>query len=111
MAMSYGMEMAMNANQRPSRHMPFFMPAQPMSECGAAAGANATTNILKTDVITSVSLFVLIPLLLLVTPVIGLVVLISLLISLLLMGLTGLIGLESLVGRTVRKATRCAQGD
>ncbi|GCE06422.1 hypothetical protein KDAU_37510 [Dictyobacter aurantiacus] len=106
MAMSYGMEIAMDANQRPSRHMPFFMPAQSM-----AASANATTTILKTDVITSVSLFVLIPLLLLVTPVIGLVVLISLLISLLLMGLTGLIGLESLVGRIVQLATRNAQGD
>ncbi|WP_201362142.1 hypothetical protein [Dictyobacter formicarum] len=107
MAMSYGMEMAMNANQRPSRHMPFSMPAQSMWACGAAASANATTNILKTDVITSVSLFVLIPLLISVSLVIGLVVIISLL----LMGLTGLIGLESLVGRIIQMATRSAQGD
>lgn len=106
MAMSYGVEIAMNANQRPSRHMPFFMPAQRMSACGVAASANATTKTLKTDVIASVSLFVLIPLLLLVSPVIGLVVIISLL----LMGLTGLIGLASLVGLSVRRATRCAQG-
>lgn len=110
MAMSYGMEMAMNANQRPSRHMPFSMPAQSMCACGAAASANAITNILKTDVITSVSLFVLIPLLISVS-LIGLVVLISLIISLLLMGLTGLIGLEGLVGRIVQIATRSAQGD
>ena len=99
-AASNGAQTAMNARHACSERMPFSMPA---TIC-MGMGATASTMILKTGVVTSVSLFVLllIPLLL-----VGLVVLISLLLT----GLTGLVGLESLVGRKNEPSARTAQGD
>ena len=92
---------ALSSTQRGGERMPSAMPAA-MCMC-----ASAFTGILiwQTGVITSVSLFVLniVPLLL----VVGLVVLISLL----LICLTGLITLESLVGPEVERTVRTARGD
>jgi hypothetical protein len=98
--------MATDANQSPSRHMPCSMSA---SHCmGAfAAATGALALMIKTDVITSVSLFVLVHLLVPVSLLIGLVVLISILLTC----LTRLMRLESLVGLNSEIATRCVQGD
>ncbi|GCF08620.1 hypothetical protein KDI_21840 [Dictyobacter arantiisoli] len=75
--------------------------------CAFAAAAGAVILLIKTDVVTSVSLFVLIHLLVPVSLIAGLVVLISLLLT----GLTGLVGLESLVGLNIEPITSSAQGD
>jgi hypothetical protein len=105
MAMSERRRMAANADQGPSRRMPCSLSAS-RSMCAFAAATGAVALMIKTDVITSVSLFVLLHLLIPVSLLVGLVVLISLLLT----GLTGLMRLESLVGLTCEIATRCAQG-
>lgn len=97
--------LAASANQRPSRHMPCSMSASRSMHASAAA-TSALALMIKTDVIASVSLFVLLHLLVPVTLLAELVVLISLLLT----GLTGLMRLESLVGLKSEIATRCAQG-
>ncbi len=91
---------AMMSCPRPMERMPFSMPV-----AGMSASAQASTLLLVTGVITSVSLFVsaiLVPLLL-----VGLVVLITLLLTC----LTRLVGLESLVGLTGKPSARTARGD
>ena len=111
MAMSHGKKMAMNAYQHPSGRMPFSMPAQSMCACDAAA-ASAIALINKTDVITSVSLFVLVHILIPGSLLLELVV--TIILSLLIIGLIGLIGLarhESLVGQNSKVATRNTRGD
>lgn len=105
MAISYERATAINGSQGPSRYAPYSMPSQAMCACGAAA--SAATIMMKTDVITSVSLFVLFHLVIPVSLIIGIVVLISLL----LIGLTGRIRQESLVGQANIVATRNARGD
>jgi hypothetical protein len=105
MAMSVRGMMAMSANQRPSRHMPCSMSAS-RSMGASPAATSVLALMIKTDVIASVSLFVLLHLLVPVSLLVGLVVLISLLLT----GLTGLIWLEGLVGLKGEIATRCAQG-
>ncbi|WP_126628234.1 hypothetical protein [Dictyobacter alpinus] len=112
MAMSNGKAIAMNAYQHPSRRMPFSMPAQDMCACGAAA-ASALALMIKTDVITSVSLFVLAHILIPVFLLPGLVVIIIslLLTGLVLIGLIRLTGHESLIGQNNKPATRNARGD
>lgn len=94
---------AMDSHQDRTSRMPssrFSMPAMCMCTFAAATAA-ASIIIRRTDVSTSVSLFVWLLLLVLVTLV---------LISLLLTGLTGLIRLESLVGRITERAANKAQG-
>ena len=102
-ALSYGTRSAMNAECCHAEHMPSSMPA--MSMCMFAA-ASTVAMIMETGVLTSVSLFVLVsvivPLLL-----VGLVIIISLLLT----GLTGLARLESLVGFNIKLATRSARGE
>ncbi len=97
---------ALFAAQSGTKRMPFFMSMPAMYMCMAAT---ASTLLLGTGVVTSVSLFVAA---ILVSPLllVSLVVIISLTLS----GLTGLIELESLVGLTVKLATgmiRTVQGD
>jgi hypothetical protein len=93
------------AVQRPSRRMPFSMPA---SMCMGMSAASASIIILETGVNTSVSLFMVVFCLCLCSLLLtGLVVLISLL----LIGLTGLIRLASLVGPTDELATTATLGE
>lgn len=87
-------------SMRSTRRMRCSMPAM-----GMAMSTAASILIIGTGVITSVSLFVWV--LLLVTLLVSLVVLISLILT----GLTGLVGLESLVGQIGELATNTAQGD
>jgi hypothetical protein len=83
-----------------SMHTTYIMPAACMGMFAAAS-----IIILGTDVLTSVSLFILV--LLVTSLLVSLVVLISLLLTC----LTGLVGLESLVGLTKNLATRTVRGD
>ncbi len=102
-AMFYGPETAMSAARCHSEHMPSSMPAM----CMCAFAASAIDILRRTDVITSVSLFVLVRL---VVPFL-LTILVVVLISLLLIGLTGLVRHESLVGLKRELATGNAWGD
>ena len=103
MAMSYGPETAVNADRCHGEHMPSSMPAMTMCEFAASM----ISILLKTDVITSVSLFVLVSL---IVPFL-LTILVVVLISLLLIGLIRLVGHESLVGLKRELATKNAWGD
>ncbi len=103
MAMSYGPETAMDAARCHGDHMPSSMPAM----CMRAFAASATNIFAETDVITSVSLFVLVSL---IAPFL-LTSLVVVLISLLLIGLIRLVRHESLVGLKRELATRNAWGD
>lgn len=90
-----------------TKPMPSFMPMSAMCMCMAAT---AGTLLLGTGVFTSVSLFVLVLLVVSTLLLVSVVVLISLILS----SLTGLIGLGSLVGLTIRlvtNATDAVQGD
>ncbi|GER89368.1 hypothetical protein KDW_35300 [Dictyobacter vulcani] len=98
----------MNAYQHPSGRMPFSMPAQSMCACDATA-ASAIALINKTDVITSVSLFVLVHILIPGSLLLELVV--TIILSLLIIGLIGLARHESLVGQNSKVATRNTWGD
>lgn len=92
---------AMNADQDRTERMPFSM-SMPAMCMGMAAAATTSIIISKTDVSTSVSLFVVaITLLLALLTLVVLVVLISLLLTC----LTRLVRLESLVGLTTELAT------
>lgn len=102
-AMFYGTETAMNAARYHSEYMPGSMPAMWM----CAFAASATDILIRTDVVTSVSLFVLVRL---VVPFL-LTILVVVLISLLLIGLTRLVRHESLVGLKRELATGNAWGD
>ena len=82
-------------------HRAAHMPFSP-SMCMAAA---ASIIIIETGVHTSVSFFVIVLL------VISLLLVVLLSLSLLLTGLTGLIGLESLVGHFTKLATHATRGD
>lgn len=87
---------------------PMSMPAMYMGMAAATSATAAYTTLLRTGVLTSVSLFVVV-----VGIIIGLLLLVGLvvLISLILTGLTRLVGLESLVGQNRELATYATQGD
>lgn len=102
-AMFCGSETAMNAARCHSEYMPGSMPAM----CMCAFAASATDILIRTDVVTSVSLFALVRF---VVPFL-LTILVVVLISLLLIGLTRLVGHESLVGLKRELATGNAWGD
>ena len=105
-AMFGGPEAAISAARCHSEQMPNSMPA--MYACSMCAfAASATEILIKTDVLTSVSLFVLAHLVL---PLL-LTILVVVLISLILIGLTGLVRHESLVGLKRELATGNAWGD
>jgi hypothetical protein len=82
----------------------FSMPNAAMAYMCMSAAASAL--LLTTDVVTSVSLFVLV---LFIIPLILLVLVV--LISLLLTCLTGLVTLESLVGLEIERTARTVKGD
>ena len=96
----YNAKTAMTTDQADAGREPFF--SMPMTHMCAAA---ASIILLTTGVVTSVSLFVLVAL---IVPflLLGLVVLISLL-----TGLTGLVTLESLVGHEIERTARTVEGD
>ncbi len=97
---------AMMADHACSGRASFSMSNANAAMAGMCMSAATSTILLKTGVITSVSLFVfvllIVPLLLL-----GLVVLINLLLTC----LTGLVTLMSLVGLEIERTTRTVQGD
>ena len=107
MATLWTMQAAKTTAAFSARPMPFF-PRSTFAMPAACMGMSSAASIfiLGTGVSTSVSLFIL--LLLVTSLLVGLLVV---LISLLLTGLTGLVGLESLVGLTKNLATRTTQGD
>jgi len=114
MAMAYNYQNAIHASSSRHPFMPFF--AKKMNAC--MPGAANANFIHKTDVITSVSLFMLAVYIIgiTITEIIGVVSLLLVglvvgLISLLLIGLTGLIWLISLVGLIEEPDARHAQGD
>lgn len=102
MLATYQMQTNMASSRHHAERMPFAMPA--MGMCMSAAAASAI--IMKTGVLAPVSLFVVV--LLVVSLLLSGLVLI---ISLLLTGLTGLVGLESLVRLIAKPAMRNARGD
>jgi hypothetical protein len=103
---SHGQLVAISADRYRSESMPCSASKQHM--CACAAAASQTSMILKTGVLTSVSLFVLVALL---APHLTLVFIIVVLISLLLTCLTGLEVLECLVRQMRKLTTRNARGE
>jgi hypothetical protein len=106
LALSYAQHNASTAHHHCAERMPASQPMFAASMCMGAAASAASATIIRTDVLASVFLFVVV-LLVCSLLLVSLVVLISLLLT----GLTGLISLEGLVGHGIRLDTSTAQGD
>ncbi len=106
LALSYAHQNISTAHHDRAERMPASQPMFAACMCMGAAASAASAIVIRTDVLASVFLFV-------VVLFVCFILLVSLvvLISLLLTGLTGLISLESLVGHGIRLDTGKTQGD
>ncbi len=106
LALSYASQNTSTARHHRAERMPASQPMFAACMCMGAAASAASATIIRTDVLASVFLFVVV---LLVCSL--LLVILVVLISLLLTGLTGLISLESLVGHGIGLNASKTQGD